>query len=44
MGLYKDLVDKWTMYYNSDEISEKIATDEMIYDNKKWQEFVKDIV
>ena len=43
MYVYKDLVDKWTMYYNSDEVSEKIATDEMIYDNKKWQEFIKDL-
>ena len=44
MYVYKDLVDKWIMYYNSDEISEKIATNEMIYDNKKWQEFIKDLV
>jgi len=26
-------------FINADEI----ATDEMIYDNKKWQEFIKDI-
>ena len=44
MTLYKDLMDKWIMYYNSDEICEKIATDQMIYDDKKWQEFKKDIV
>jgi predicted ABC-type ATPase len=43
MDVYKDLVDKWIMYYNSDEVTEKIATDEMIYDNKKWQEFIKDL-
>ncbi len=43
MSVYKDVVDKWIMYYNSDEISEKIATDKMIYDDKKWQEFTKDI-
>lgn len=43
MSIYKDMVDKWIMYYNSDEISEKIATDKMIYDDKKWQEFKKDI-
>ena len=43
MFVYKDLVDKWIMYYNSDEINEKIATDKMIYDDKKWQEFKKDI-
>ena len=39
LNIYKDIVDHWTMYYNSDEISEKIATDEMVYDSKKWQEF-----
>ena len=43
MYVYKDLVDKWIMYYNSDEITEKIATDSMIYDNKKWQDFIKDL-
>jgi len=43
MYVYKDLVNKWIMYYNSDEITEKIATDKMIYDTKKWQEFIKDI-
>lgn len=43
MYVYKDIVDKWIMYYNSDEVSEKIATNEMIYDNKKWQEFIKDL-
>jgi len=44
MSVYKALVDKWTIYYNSNEVFEKIATDEMIYDDKKWQEFQKDIV
>ena len=44
MFSYKELVDKWTIYYNSDEVFEKIATDEMIYDEDKWQEFKKDIV
>ncbi len=41
MYVYKDLVDKWVMYYNSNEITEKIATDTMIYDTRKWQEFIK---
>jgi len=44
MFVYKDLVDKWIMYYNSNEINEKIATDKMIYDDKKWEEFIKDII
>ena len=44
MCSYKQLVDRWTVYYNSDEVFEKIATDEMIYDEDRWQEFKKDIV
>ena len=44
MFSYKELVDKWTIYYNSAEVFEKIATDEMIYDEEKWQEFKRDIV
>jgi len=43
MNIYKELLDKWTIYYNADEVFEKIATDEMIYDEDKWQEFRKDI-
>ena len=43
LDVYRDIVDHWIMYYNSDEISEKIATDEMIYDSKKWQEFKGDM-
>ena len=43
MNIYKELLDKWTIYYNADEVFEKIATDKMIYDENKWQEFRKDI-
>ena len=43
MNIYEELLDKWTIYYNADEVFEKIATDEMIYDEDKWQEFRKDI-
>lgn len=43
VNVYKELLDKWTIYYNSDEVFEKIATDEMIYDEDKWQEFKKDV-
>ena len=43
MNIYKELLNKWTIYYNADEVFEKIATDEMIYDEDKWQEFRKDI-
>ncbi len=41
--IYKELLDKWTIYYNADEVFEKIATNEMIYDENKWQEFIKDV-
>ncbi len=41
--IYEQLVDKWTIYYNADEVFEKIATDSMIYDENKWKEFRKDI-
>jgi len=41
---FQELNNKWTIYYyNADEVFEKIATDEMIYDTDKWQEFKKDI-
>ncbi len=43
MNIYKELLDKWTIYYNADEVFEKIATNEMIYDENKWQEFIKDV-
>jgi len=43
MNIYKEILDKWTIYYNADEVFEKIATDEMIYDEDKWEEFRKDI-
>ena len=36
---YKDLVDKWEIYYNSDEIFEKVADDNGIYDHEKMKEF-----
>jgi len=29
-NIYKDLCDSWSIYYNSDEIFEKIATNDKI--------------
>lgn len=37
--IYKDLVDSWEVYYNSNEIFEKIADIDGIYDHEKMQEF-----
>ena len=36
---YKNIVDSWSVYYNTDEIFEKVATQSMVYDDKKWEEF-----
>ena len=41
--LYKNLVDDWVIYYNSGDIFEKIATDEIVYDIEKYQEFKKEL-
>ena len=38
---YKDLVDAWTIYYNSDEIFEEIADNETVYDKIKYEEFMR---
>ncbi len=42
-NIYKDLCDSWSIYYNSDEIFEKIATNDKILDNQKYEIFYKDI-
>jgi len=42
-NIYKDIVDEWIIYYNSNEIIEEIADNRQIYDNEKYQEFLKDI-
>jgi len=41
-SVYKDMVDKWTVYHNSDEVFEKVATKIRIFDNKKWELFQKE--
>jgi len=37
-NVYKDLVDEWVVYYNSDEYFEKIADNKIIYDEEKMEE------
>ncbi|WP_428024042.1 zeta toxin family protein [Arcobacter sp.] len=40
---YKDLVDDWSIFYNSDETFEEVANNETILDTAKYNEFLKDI-
>jgi predicted ABC-type ATPase len=40
---YKKLVDDWIIYYNSNEVFEEIADKNIVYDNEKYHEFLKDI-
>ena len=42
-NVYKNIADEWIIYYNSNEIFEEIADNDIIYDNEKYQEFLKDI-
>ncbi len=42
-NVYKEMVDGWSIYYNSDEIFEKIANSNKILDNEKYDKFLKDI-
>jgi predicted ABC-type ATPase len=39
---YKDMVDTWSIYYNSNEIFEEIADNSQVFDNEKYNEFLKD--
>jgi len=36
--VYKNLVDEWAIYYNSDEYFEKIADNNIVYDEDKMNE------
>ena len=40
---YKDMVDEWSIYYNSNEIFEKIATNIKVLNNEKYKFFMGDI-
>ncbi len=40
---YKDMVDTWSIYYNSDESFEKIASNDKVLDAEKFEIFCKDI-
>ena len=40
--VYRDIVSSWTIYYNSDEIFEKIADNSKILDTQKYNKFKED--
>ena len=40
---YKEMVDEWILYYNSNETFEEIADSSIVYDSEKLNEFKKDI-
>jgi predicted ABC-type ATPase len=40
---YKDIVDEWSVYYNSNEVFEEVANNDNILDKYKFSEFKKDI-
>lgn len=42
-NIYKKIVNEWIVYYNSNEIFEEIVDKDTIFDNKKYQEFLKDL-
>jgi len=42
-SIFKDIVDTWSIYYNSDEIFEKIASNNKVLDEEKFSIFCKDI-
>ena len=38
-NVYKKIVDNWEIYYNSNEVFEKVADMNMVYDHEKMEEF-----
>jgi len=40
---YKDLVDDWSVYYNTNDIFEEIANINVILDSEKYSELIKDL-
>jgi len=43
LNLYREMVDSWTIYHNTDEVFEKIATDRVVYDKDKYKKFIKEL-
>jgi len=42
-AIYKDIVDHWSIYYNSNETFEKIAMNDKVLDHEKYNKFLGDI-
>ena len=42
LNIYKNIVNEWILYYNSQEVFEEIANNNNILDIKKYNEFLKD--
>jgi predicted ABC-type ATPase len=40
--VYKNIVDDWSVYYNSNEIFESVADKNQIFDDEKYKQFLKD--
>ena len=40
---YKDLVDNWSVYYNTNDIFEEVANINDILDSEKYRELIKDL-
>ena len=38
-SVYKDIVSSWNIYYNSDEIFEKVADNLVVFDTEKYNKF-----
>ncbi|MEA3314937.1 MAG: zeta toxin family protein [Campylobacterota bacterium] len=38
-SIYKDIVSSWSIYYNSNEIFEKIADNKLVFDVEKYNKF-----
>lgn len=40
---YRHEVDEWVLYYNSDEVFEEVADAHTVYDEEKFEEFMKGV-
>jgi len=43
INLYKDMVDKWILFFNGDDNYELIANDEQVFNDEKYSIFVRKI-
>ena len=43
INLYKDMVDKWILFFNGDDNYELIANSKQIFKDEKYNFFIKDL-